>query len=303
MLKMYQQSNHKGDTPELWEENWENNDFEQALRFCEVDPLRPLFEKYAPPGSVMLEGGCGNGQYVAFHAARGVQVTGLDFAQTTLHRLHSRKPDLNLCAGDVAALPFRDEMFDIYYSGGVVEHFEGGPETALREARRVVRRGGIFLCSVPYFNLLRRVMLPFRSNTWRRTSLEQVRAEAGNGLSFFQYVYSRSEFERKLKGAGWRVIGTQGYALLWGLYDAPYVQKVVENRFSGAKASTPESNSATAMPARESNAGVGIGLTQPPSLVRRLVVAEDDTVPIAGLGIRLMRRVCANMMMYVCVRD
>jgi hypothetical protein len=62
MLKMYHSGAHQGGAPDLWEENWEHNDFETALRFCETDPLRPLFERFCHPGTLMLEGGCGSGQ-------------------------------------------------------------------------------------------------------------------------------------------------------------------------------------------------------------------------------------------------
>jgi len=307
MLKIYQPSTHKGDTPELWEENWATNDFEQALRFCEVDPLRPLFEKYATPNAIMLEGGCGNGQYVAFLASRGVQTIGLDFAQTTLKRLHSRKSDLRLCVGDVAALPFQNEVFDLYYSGGVVEHFESGPEPALREARRVMRAGGVFLVSVPYLNLVRRFMSPFRSGVWKNLRREEVQGSPEDEFAFFQYVYSRSEFEQRLKQTGWRVIATQGYAVLWGLYDAPYLQKLVERVLAGGFGSSAQSNGASAASSLRNGEEDKTPLPgakpshNSPSVMRRLVVSEDDTVPVAGLAVRLMRHVSANMMMYVCV--
>src|SRR5947207_14256799 len=143
MLKMY--SSHTtqiGGSPEFWEENWADQVSEPQLRFCAADPLKPLFERYTHSGAVMLEGGCGMGQYVFYYAARGVRVVGLDFAGRTLACVHARYPNLTLCAGDVSALPFRDNSFDTYYSGGVVEHFEAGAEKALYEARRVLRPGG-----------------------------------------------------------------------------------------------------------------------------------------------------------------
>ena len=84
MLKMYHDQANAGSTPDFWEENWENNRFEEAVKFCRIDPLRPLFEKYSKPGSLMLEGGCGMGQYLAYYAARGRRVIGLDFAFSTL---------------------------------------------------------------------------------------------------------------------------------------------------------------------------------------------------------------------------
>src|SRR5215210_2043429 len=152
MLKMYHEQAHTGSTPDFWEANWENTEFETAVRFCPTDPMRPLFEKYSRPGTLMLEGGCGIGNYLAYYGARGRRVIGLDFAFNTLKKLHSRLENLSLCCGDVSSLPFADETFDLYYSGGVVEHFEGGADRALAEARRVLKPDGILLISVPYFS-------------------------------------------------------------------------------------------------------------------------------------------------------
>src|ERR1041384_2569198 len=106
MLKMYHKEEHSGSTPDYWEGNWENAQFESAVRFCLIDPLRRLFEKYSKPGSLMLEGGCGMGQYLAFYAAEGRRVVGLDFAQNTLKKLHQRDSSLPLACGDVSKLPF-----------------------------------------------------------------------------------------------------------------------------------------------------------------------------------------------------
>jgi hypothetical protein len=38
-------------------------------------------------------------------------------------------------------------------------------------------------------------------------------------------------------------------------------------------------------------------------LLKRLVIGEDDSVPLAGLIVRMLRSFCANMMMYVCLRS
>jgi hypothetical protein len=39
------------------------------------------------------------------------------------------------------------------------------------------------------------------------------------------------------------------------------------------------------------------------SLLKRLAVAEDATVPGAGWVVRAGRWACANMMMYICTPD
>ena len=331
MLKMYHQRQHKGDSPEFWEENWKGNNFEEALRFCENDPLGPLFERYARPGTAMLEGGCGQGHYVAYYSSRGVRVVGLDFAQATLAGIRALYGDLRLCAGDVGALPFRDEAFDLYYSGGVVEHFEPGAEPALREARRVLRPGGVLLISVPYLSGLRRVLSPFRSSLWKRVEGAEVDVEkVGDGRHFFQYVYTRREFEQILATSGLRVIGAQGYGILWGLYDLPVLQMLTEKLTQRSAGGSSPSNATSRNEAREqaivpdingeggacaSRPGFdGEGETHPclanpyvhissRSVIKRLIVDEDDGVPIIGLSVRFMRWACANMMMYVCIRD
>lgn len=46
MLKMYHKQTHAGNSPDFWEENWKASQFEKSVKFCKVDPLRPLFEKY-----------------------------------------------------------------------------------------------------------------------------------------------------------------------------------------------------------------------------------------------------------------
>jgi hypothetical protein len=61
MLKVYQGGHISGDSAAFWESNWSEDRLEDAVRFCAIDPLRPLFERYAPPRSRMLEGGCGQG--------------------------------------------------------------------------------------------------------------------------------------------------------------------------------------------------------------------------------------------------
>lgn len=297
MLKMLQKSSSSGSSPDFWEENWEASHFEQSVKFCSVDPLRPLFEKYSRPGSLMLEGGCGMGQYLAFYNAKKRRVVGLDFAQQALKTIRKRLGQLPLCGGDVSSLPFADETFDLYYSGGVVEHFEGGAESSLLEACRVLKKDGYLLISVPYFSPLRSILYPFKKDNWKKVEATIVEEDGLNsGKKFFQYAYKTSEFEKMLSVAGLRVIEKQGYAVLWGLYEIPFLNLHGASEFAEGNAN------------REKKEDVGINIEellsdQPVSFLKRLVVCEDHTVPILGLGVRFMRWASANMMMYVCVKS
>ena len=57
-------------------------------------------------------------------------------------------------AYDGRTLPFEDEAFDVVVSNQVFEHVPDLP-TALREIRRVLRRGGMLVCSFPSADAVR----------------------------------------------------------------------------------------------------------------------------------------------------
>jgi ubiquinone/menaquinone biosynthesis C-methylase UbiE len=295
---MFHDRMHAGSSPDLWEENWEVSGFEDSVRFMPIDPLRPLFEKHLRSDSTMLEGGCGIGSYVAYYAARGHDVIGLDFAQKTLKILHTRQPSLKLIGGDVANMPFPDKTFDLYYSGGVVEHFEGGAEKALREARRVLKDDGVLMISVPYLSPLRRLLLPLKGAEWRRVTKAAAETEGAiDGKKFFQYAYTTAEFKKMLADAGLKTIKTKGYAILWGLKELP-----------GFRGSECEHAGVAKPGIANTNGSAPIDVSplikdQPGGLLKRLVVSEDESVPILGLGVHFMGWAAANMMMYVCVKD
>ena len=293
---MYQvYSKHAGNSPDFWDENWAASQFEESVRFMAVDPLRPLFEEYLRPDSKMLEGGCGMGNYIAYYAARGYDVIGLDFAQRALKTLHIRQPNLKLTGGDVSNLPFPDKTFDLYYSGGVVEHFESGASHSLREARRVLKEDGILLISVPYYNPLRKILSPFRKEIWRRVKEPMVEGEETEGKKFFQYAYTRGEFLSMLSDAGLETIKTHGYAVLWGIQELPFFGQGLKSEFPAGQPA--------AIRAEPTYIDVSkLSADRPNSLIKRLAVSEDESVPVLGLGVRFLRWSVANMMMYVCRR-
>jgi SAM-dependent methyltransferase len=293
IIKMYHRENdHAGSSPEFWDSSWSDGAFEEAVRFCEVDPLKPLFEKYVNTGDRLLEGGCGRGQYVVHCFQRGVDVVGFDFAAGALSNLHEHYPRIKVCAGDVSALPFSNGSFDVYFSGGVVEHFEGGSEVSLREAFRVLRPNGRLLISVPYLSPLRQAVALTRTRDWkwvRRPSADTP--DGGHERNFYQYAFTKGEFQKLLERAGFEVVETRGYAVVWGLYDVPMAERLI----AGLQRRRVNGLSSNGQPP-----AVGSGKPSQPSLLQRLVVSEDDTVPLAGIAVRAMRWACANMMMYAC---
>lgn len=102
------------------------------------------FEKGA--GKDVLEIGVGMGaDHLEWAKARPRSLTGIDLTPRaiafTAERLGAWGFQSDLRVADAEQLPFADEQFDIVYSYGVLHH---SPDTAqaIREVRRVLRRGG-----------------------------------------------------------------------------------------------------------------------------------------------------------------
>ncbi|MGN6172526.1 MAG: class I SAM-dependent methyltransferase [Streptosporangiaceae bacterium] len=92
------------------------------------------------PGTRLLDIACGSGYAASVAAGRGATVAGLDASDALIAIARARTPGADFRVGDMFELPFEDDRFDVATS------FNGiwkGCEDALREARRVVRPGGL----------------------------------------------------------------------------------------------------------------------------------------------------------------
>ncbi len=160
-------ADHRRENRQLWSE-W-SDDF-QALWNAdtgdgELPPAPCPFAPDAPGGSHpdilpsvagvdFVELGCGGGQASVGTAAVGAEtVVGVDFSGEQLrHARHLRDlygVDAQFVAGDVTALPLAANGFDVAFSGWVVQMIED-VGSFLREARRVLRPGGVFVFDLPH---------------------------------------------------------------------------------------------------------------------------------------------------------
>ncbi|HEY7931462.1 MAG TPA: class I SAM-dependent methyltransferase [Acidimicrobiales bacterium] len=91
------------------------------------------------PGDHLLDIACGAGLAIELAALRGAQCAGLDASSRLIDVARDRSPAADLRVGDMFALPWDDNSFDVVTS---FRGIWGTTPEALDEARRVLRPGG-----------------------------------------------------------------------------------------------------------------------------------------------------------------
>ena len=99
------------------------------------------------PVGKLLDVGCGAGRFARMAADRGAEVAGIDATPEFVEIARSRVLDGDFRVGDMQALPWDDESFDVV-TGFNSFFIAGDMGAALREARRVLRPGGWFAMTV-----------------------------------------------------------------------------------------------------------------------------------------------------------
>jgi SAM-dependent methyltransferase len=92
-------------------------------------------------GQEVLDVGCGNGTYLRALRARNIDAVGIDLS---LGMLDAARGDQDLVNADAVSLPVRDGAVDVVLAPHMLYHVPDRP-TAVRELRRVLRRGGVLI--------------------------------------------------------------------------------------------------------------------------------------------------------------
>ena len=181
-----------------WEQFWTGRSVAEmvAQARSEKSTVKDAIRKYTDHDSVIIDGGCGLGRWPAFLKESGYRyVIGLDNLRQPVMKLKQYSPQIDAVVGSVEAIPLKAESVDFYLSGGVIEHFEEGPEQCLAEAYRILKNGGVMLVTVPYQNLYRSTIRRFLVIPLLK--LIRPRFREKNRI-FYQYYYHKRDLRRFL---------------------------------------------------------------------------------------------------------
>lgn len=184
------------------------NPITSALRYC---------NKRSVKLGRILEVGCGGGNFGIRFIIHNLDVYFVDAAMDMLkacrHNINKilffkkhKKIEGRLFCQDMFSLGFKDEQFDLVISEGVYEHLHEKKARMefLKEAKRVLKKGGCFLLAIP-------------NNThplaphWKEKGfcwLDEV-----NNPVYYEIVLSPDEFRGELEEAGFYDVYCDGYRL------------------------------------------------------------------------------------------
>ncbi len=116
----------------------------------------PLFllEKYIK-GNV-LDLGCGEGVYIKRikKINHSINAYGVDISSEIIKKAKKEASDIDFQSASVYQLPYLDNFFDLIYSIDVIEHLDN-PEKMLKEVKRILKPGGIFIIQTPNYPIKR----------------------------------------------------------------------------------------------------------------------------------------------------
>lgn len=213
-VNMTQETTRYDTTRAAWEDIWEQASVEaelKSVRYPRSMATIQAYLPYLPKDKIILEAGSGLSAVVITLREMGYPVVGMDYALNALHISRRYDPSLALFGGDVHRLPCADHSVGAYLSFGVLEHFEHGMGPALREAYRVVAPGGTLILTIPYPNIVYRVI------AWRR---HWQGASTLNDDDFYESAYTHVQLVNEAEAVGFRVekaVPTSHDYTLWGL--------------------------------------------------------------------------------------
>lgn len=168
----------------------------EALSFSEVKFKSPI-----------LDVGCGFGEFAGVVFDR-VEV-GVDISAGDLERALKGKKYDKVQWADARNLPFKNNSFGTVTSVSVMEHIENA-EDVIKEVARVLKKGGLFVFSVPTTELKKHLLAPSILKKIGLLNAAQKYVELHNRAFKHVNLKPKNWWYQKLSRAGFKVIEAHG---------------------------------------------------------------------------------------------
>jgi len=213
---------------EFWDEQWSSLHVTKRIESTRNPIITGKTNKYLPKGSRVLEGGCGQGQYVYLLEKSGFLTIGVDFAKKTVKKINKLYPSLDIRFGDIKNMDFDNGFFDGYWSFGVIEHFYDGYDDIVIEMCRVLRPQGYLFMTVP-------TMSPLRKYLSQKGKYPLWDDENQDIDKFYQFALDANKIVIDFENAGFKLCEMRPYGGLKGFKDEvtflkPLLQPIFDNQ-------------------------------------------------------------------------
>lgn len=194
---------------EDWYDALDRSRFSNAFTYgrSKIDGLVGQLFDSLPRGAKVLDVGCGTGEHLRRAARQGLKPSGIEPAPAMLEFARRNVPDADIRQGVATELPFKIGEFDLVIMVEVLRYLDRtDTQTALKEARRVLKPGGLLLVTlVNRWALDGFYVLQRARQLLRRRQFDEV-----NPYCLF---HSPGSARRDLEEAGFSEVRTEGRLL------------------------------------------------------------------------------------------
>ena len=187
----------------------EGSRFSNAFTYgrAKLDAMVDALFASLPKGAAILDVGCGTGEHLKRALSHGLVAVGLEPAEAMRQAAIRNVPEARIEAGVATELPFADGEFDALLMIEVLRYLhQEDIDQALREARRVLKPGGVV-----FVTLVNRWAL---DGFYLHQRLRQLRKRKDcDEVNPFCVFFSPKQAEQALRRAGFVACRTEGRML------------------------------------------------------------------------------------------
>ncbi|KPJ57588.1 hypothetical protein AMJ49_00505 [Parcubacteria bacterium DG_74_2] len=176
------------------------------------EETRFLFDDYLILGEKVLDLGCGNGRHFPVFEEKHIDYFGIDSSEEIIKIAKKKFPEGKFQIGEALHLPFPDNFFHKVYSIAVLHHIpsEEFRIQFLKEAKRVLKPGGILILTVWKFHQLKEIYLLFKYTILKligksELDFKDIFEPWGKKVQRYYHYFSGRELGNLVKRAGFKI--------------------------------------------------------------------------------------------------